>query len=61
MPHFSFIGPLEKPLNAALDDEGAHARGSRCFFFSRSVQAKTRKLSATSASEIHDLLARSAM
>ena len=27
--------------------------GSRCFFFSRSVHAKTRKWSATSASEIH--------
>jgi len=26
--------------------------GSPCFFFSRSVQAMTRKLSATSASEI---------
>ena len=26
---------------------------SRCFFFSRSVHAKTRKLSAMSASEIH--------
>jgi hypothetical protein len=28
--------------------------GSRCFFFSGSVHAMTRKLSATSASEIHD-------
>ena len=38
-------------MNALMPD------GSRCFFFSRSVHAKTRKLSATSASEIHDLLA----
>ena len=57
MPHFSFIGPLEKPFKVRSTMNALRPDGSRCFFFSRSVQAMTRKLSATSASEIHDLLA----
>ena len=52
MPHFSFIGPLENPLNVRSTMKALRPEGSRCFFFSRSVQAMTMKLSATSASEI---------
>ena len=54
MPHFSFIGPLEKPLNVRSTMNALKPEGSRCFFFSASVQAMTMKLSATSASEIQD-------
>ena len=53
MPHFSFSVPLEKPLNPRSMMKALMPDGSRCFFFSRSLQAKTRKLSAMSASEIH--------
>ena len=53
MPHFSFSVPLEKPLNPRSTMKAEMPEMSRCFFFSRSDQAKTRKLSATSASEIH--------
>src|SRR4029453_13358592 len=51
MPHFSFIGPLENPLNVPSTMKALMPDGSRSFFFCRSVQAKTRKLSARSASE----------
>ena len=53
MPHFSFNVPLEKPLNARSTMKALSPDGSRCFFFSWSLHANTRKLSATSASEIH--------
>ena len=53
MPHFSFSVPLEKPLNARSTMNALRPLGSFFFFFSMSVQAKTMKLSATSASEIH--------
>ena len=53
MPHFSFSVPLEKPLNARSTMKALIPEVSRAFFFSRSLQANTRKLSATSASEIH--------
>ena len=53
MPHFSFSGPLENPLNVRSTMNALMPDGSRCCFFCGSVQAITRKLSATSASEIH--------
>ena len=53
MPHFSFSVPLENPGKARSTMNAVSPEGSRRFFFSRSVQAKTRKWSATSASEIH--------
>ena len=52
MPHFSFIGPLENPLHVRSTMKAVMPEGSPFFFFSRSVHAMTRKLSATSASEI---------
>src|SRR5213592_4598940 len=52
MPHFSFIGPLENPLNVRSTMNAVRPDGSRCFFFSASVQAMTMNVSATSASEI---------
>ena len=53
MPHFSFSVPLENPLKPRSTMKALMPFGSRAFFFSASLQAKTRKLSATSASEIH--------
>ena len=38
MPHFSFSVPLEKPLNPRSTMKALIPDGSRCFFFSRSVQ-----------------------
>ncbi len=53
IPHFSFSVPLENPLKLRSRMNALMPDVSRCRFFSMSVQAKTRKLSATSASEIH--------
>ena len=53
MPHFSLSVPLENPLNPRSMMKQLMPDGSFCFFFSRSVQTNTTKLSATSASEIH--------
>ena len=53
MPHFSFSVPLENPLKPRSTMNALMPEVSRCYFFSKSVQANTRKLSATSASEIH--------
>jgi hypothetical protein len=53
MPHFSFSVPLEKPLKPRSMMKALIPDVSRALFFSRSVHANTRKLSATSASEIH--------
>ena len=53
MPHFWVSVALVNPLNARSTMKALMPEGSRCFFLSRSLQAKTRKLSATSASEIH--------
>ena len=53
MPHLCVSVPLEKPLKARSTMNAVSPDGSRCFFFSRSDQANTRKVSATSASEIH--------
>ena len=52
MPHFSFIAPLANPLNVRSTMNALMPEGSRCFFFSASVHANTRKWSATLASEI---------
>ena len=53
MPHFSLSVALVNPLKLRSMMKALIPEVSRCRFFSRSVQAKTRKLSATSASEIH--------
>ena len=54
MPHFCVMGPLEKPAKVRSTMNALRPLVSRCCFFARSVHAITMKLSATSASEIHD-------
>ena len=39
----AFIGPLEKPLYVRSTMKALRPAGSRCFFFSASVQPTTRK------------------
>ena len=53
MPHFSLRVALENPGMLRSTMNALMPEVSRAFFFSRSVHANTRKLSATSASEIH--------
>ena len=53
IPHFSLIEKEEKPLKARSTMKADMPEWSRFFFFSWSVQAITRKWSATSARLIH--------
>ena len=58
MPHFSFSVPLEKPLNPRSMMKALIPDGSRCFFFSRSVQREDEEVVGDVGERDPHLLAR---